>query len=76
MFSENLSQEDQQDRNENEQAQQAAKEEAKKNTFRPSISENSKRILERKKQKEMKNEEGRMVSARAVNKQIKEEEKV
>ena len=28
-------------------------EEVKKNTFRPSISENSKRILERKKQKEM-----------------------
>ena len=40
-----------QEKNENDQI--AAKEEAKKNTYRPSISENSKRIMERKRQKEM-----------------------
>ena len=64
MFSENLSQEDVQEQNDD--VVSPHKEMEKNNTFKPQISEKSKKILERKKQKE---EEGKAVSARAANKE-------
>lgn len=55
MFSENLSMEDQPEVNKNQASPQNK---AESNTFRPSISEQSRKILERKKQKETEEQEG------------------